>query len=341
MIHRETFLGLGRALSIAIPIACGLGCGEAIDEELAHENEDSHSSTLTTDKTKVSSPYGVYPDCIAPGVGIETHSWWHEDGEMHPRHVHLAACVPNARDTTGTAVKVSGVLPIVVRIMAFNNPGYINWVRWGWQSSYLQTKTFSPRLQCQTGPDQHKECTWYETLSVDTSKMTVGGMDELRISPNVQQDDLGDRQFCTANFQIHRGGSGNYRSSPTPISRSWYTDFDYANAQWNNYMSLFKSTSETMPTVKGIIDVAVQHANCNGTARSMGFVDADFHAFHSGTGAQPATFYNQAGCYKGTVKLDTTKLSNGVHTVYLQTQEEVAGEGMQAAAGKYMIRVQN
>src|SRR5829696_8863167 len=32
MTHRETLLGLGRALSIAIPFACGLGCGEAMDE---------------------------------------------------------------------------------------------------------------------------------------------------------------------------------------------------------------------------------------------------------------------------------------------------------------------
>ena len=341
MTHRTTSLRFSRALSIAIPLVLCGACGGATDDELLPENEEERADTLTTDKTQVSSPYGVYPDCIAPAVGIETHSWWHEDGEMHPRHVHLATCLPNARDTTGSAVKVSGVLPAVVRIMAFNNPGYINWVRYSWQSDIIQTKKYSPRLQCQTSPDQHKECTWYETLDIDTSKMNVGGMDELRISPNVEHDDLGTRQFCTANFQLHRGGSGNYRSSPAPISRAWYTDFDYANAQWNNYMSLFTSTSQTMPTVKGVISLAVQHSNCNGTSHSAGYVDANFHASQSGTAPEPVPFYDKPGCFKGTVQLDTTKLTNGVHSVYLQTMEEVDGKGMQASAGKYLIRVQN
>jgi hypothetical protein len=318
-------------------VAAGGGC--AVEAE--DEDSEAVESTLTTDRSKVSSPYGVYPDCVAPGVGIETHSWWHEKGEKHPRHVHLGACVPNARDTTGAAVKVTGKFPIAVRIMSFNTPGHINWVRWSWGSSGVQqTKKYSPRLACQSKPDEHKECTWYDTLDIDPSTSKHSGMDELRISPNMQHDDLKDRQFCTANFQVHRGGSSNYRKTPAPISRSWYTNFDYANVQWNNYMSLFTSTNQTMPTVKGTIDVQVQHANCNGTARSTGFIDADFHAFQMGQGRAPIPFYDQPGCWKGTVKLDTTKLSNGVHTVYLQTNEETS-DGAHAGAGKYFIRVQN
>ena len=45
-------------------------------------------------------PYGVYPDCIAPAVPLEVHSWWQQDTDPVPRHIHIGACLPNARDLT-------------------------------------------------------------------------------------------------------------------------------------------------------------------------------------------------------------------------------------------------
>lgn len=290
----------------------------------------------------LTSPYGVYPNCIAPAVGLETHSWWHETGEHSPRHLHIATCLPNARDTTGTQVKVSGVLPAVLRIISFNSPGYINQARYAWESDVITSHRFDPRLQCQATPDEHKECTWYVAMGIDTDRMRVSGMDELRLTPNMQHDDLGTRQYLSLNFQLHRGGSGNYRSSPALISRGWYTGLDYINVTWNNYMSLFTNLNQTMPVVKGTIDVNVSHASCSGSgvSDSQGFIDADFHAAQRGRIPAPTPFYKFSGCHSGTVRLDTTKLSNGVHTVYLQTQERDL-RGLNAGAGKYFINVQN
>lgn len=289
----------------------------------------------------LSSPYGVYPNCIAPAVGFENHSWWHQEGEQQPRHVHLAACLPNARANDGGGVTVSGVLPAVVRVMSFNNPGFINIARYAWQGNVIDVHSFNPRLQCQQRPDELKECTWYVPMNIDTNQMNVSGMDELRLTPNVQHDDLNTRQFGTNNFQIHRGGSGNYRSSPAFIARSWYTGLDYANVQWDNYVDLFRSPTETMPTVSGTITLQVRHDKCSGNSSvSHGFVDPNFHAVQRGEKPAPQPFYEQSGCFRGTVQLDTTKLANGQHGIYLQTQESDS-RGQNSGAGLWFINVQN
>lgn len=314
--------------------------------------------------------YGVYPNCIPPAIGVEDHSWWWQPGEQFPRHVHIAACAPNSRDNNGNYVAVSGDVPLTLRIMSFNNPGKLTWVRGGYvpngSLAFEGTdcpgaefcQTFRTPLRCQEKPDERKECTWFVNINFRTDP-TVSGLKELRLSPNIIHDDLGGaRQFATLNFQIYLKGSGapsNYRSSPNPIVRSWYTGFDYANFSWGNYISLLGTdTSKNVPTLSGVVPLQVAHSRGSHTQISKLFIDPNFHAnpeYHiNAQVGQPGPgvailLYEKQGLFRGTFDFDTTKFSNGIHNFYFQTEDrEGSGEtfgGMNAGAMKVTINIQN
>ncbi len=74
--------------------------------------------------------YGQYPDCIAPAIPAEVHSWWKEPDEEFPRHVHTASCMPNARDQDGPILPDDATF--WVRSATYNNPGDVKYVRHGW-----------------------------------------------------------------------------------------------------------------------------------------------------------------------------------------------------------------
>jgi PKD repeat protein len=301
----------------------------------------SDTLTKTSYIQVLESPYGIFPNCIAPAIGIETHSWWHENGEAAPRHVHMGACVPNARDNSGSILTVRGVLPVVQRVVSYNNPGELTMVRYQWESDTIFQHNINPHMQCQTSPDEFKECFWYFQMYIDTSVMNATGHDELRMTPNFVHPDLGTRQYNSLNFEVHRGGSKNYRPGPEPQNRAWYTGMDYVNARWVNYMDYFTSVNQTMPTISGIIDVSVSHDKCSGdTNQSVGYVDPPFHAFHAGKADEPIPFYSFGTCFRGVVQLDTRQFTNGVHVIYLQSQE-TDSRGLNAGAGAYRVNIQN
>ena len=310
-----------------------------------------------------SNSFGVYPDCIAPAIGVETHSWWQQPGEHAARHVHLGTCAPNARDLTGQLVSYEGdSITLLTRIVAFNNPGRLYRVRadiWKDNPDYSDcpggiTCVSLPDLTCGANPSSgwdfvhevapgFNECHEWVELSIPLDRIS-GGLKEFRLSPFVRQSDLPDSplQFATSNFQIYlTGGSNNYRRYTDPESRSWYEKgFTYANARWAGYMDLFESLNETMPTLSGVVTINVAHSECDASSRSLGYIDPAFHPAHTGHSAEPAPFYEKSGCFRGSVQLDTTQLSNGIHSLYLQTREE-SDVGMNAGAGKYFFRVQN
>lgn len=304
-----------------------------------------------------SSPYGRYPNCVAPAVPLEAHSWWWEDGEPVARHVHMAACAPNARDTTGKAVTVNGNAELVldVLITAFNNPGQLTWGRVGVVPgsgikpgcpSSTDCDRFEPPLTCGAKPSAgwdtveptshgRYECKRWVVFNIPASSLKPG-LKELRMSPNVVHPDLGTRQFATFNSQIFITGSGpsNYRSTAWPIARSWYTGFGYANVAVN-YPDWFTSTRESIPTVRGVLPIKVSHFEGNHTVHSVAYIDADFHHDHNGK-----VLYDKRGRFTGTVQLDTRTLTNGIHSLYFQTTDDGPG-GMNAGALKLFINVQN
>ncbi|HEX6384854.1 MAG TPA: hypothetical protein VF177_09305 [Anaerolineae bacterium] len=304
---------------------------------------------------QIGSPFGVFPNCIAPAIGIEDHSWWHEPGEATPRHVHIAACVPNARDTTGDVLSVSGELHITARVILFNTPGKLNWIQAGIFESTddsagasgpcpgtpLACHQFDPPFQCQTYPDEEKECTLYVQMLIPTQAAPHAGLVELRMRPNVSHVDLDARQFPTLNFQIYvRDGRSetNYRNSPVPIIRSWYTDMEYAIFSLENYIVLLgDDLSKSVPTVSGIVPLKVKHGGGTFVQTSKLFLDPDFHHHHPGT-----QLYEVPGLFVGTFNWDSRTVPNGIHTLYFQTEDKRTDDGgVNAGAMALQVNVQN
>lgn len=299
---------------------------------------------LTLIPSVAAADFGWWPDCTAPSIPLEVHSWWLQPGEPHARHLHLAACAPNSRDTTGGLVSLSTREPLHVKVTSFNNPGTVSWVRWSWESDIKQRITMNK--PCQSAPNQLQECSWWVDFTLDPFLASRGGLRELRLSPNITTNDLGERQFGTLNFQIYLNNGktpSNYRSRPNPIGRSWYsTGFDYANVEVN-YTDFFRGAGDlgkSIPTVGGVVPLRIRHREGNFAVRSQLWQDPDFHAnpdsWHQGVGR----LYTKPGRFDGTYNWDTRQLPNGRHWLYFETVDE-GPTGTNAGALKLPFDVQN
>jgi hypothetical protein len=300
----------------------------------------------------VDGPFGVYPNCIAPGTPIEVHSWWAEPDEAIPRHLHMSACLPNARDTSGELVSISRPQRFTTQIKLFNAPGVVNLARWAWESDVQEV--VRTNFECQERPMERRECEWEVDMTLDPDSASSGGLHEIRLTPNIGENDLGKRQYASLNYQIYldNGKSpNNYRSRTDPIARSWYTDFDYANVAVN-YMDFFRGEADlnkTVPTVSGVVPLRIQHQKGSHTQRSQLWLDPDFHHspedFDNAVVGRPnpsgsVLLYDHAGRFNGTYDWDTRGLANGRHALYFQTVDE-GDTGLHAAAMRLFFDVRN
>lgn len=328
----------------------------------------AEAAIYTSPPTGIGS-WGVYPNCVYPAVPIEVHSWWDEDDapKVHgdstrytnddaPRHIHLATCLPNARNDGSVSLAANTKYPFVMRVMSFNNPSIINWVRFGFQSSNAET-TISTNLSCNTSVASHKymagrsECTWYVDSVLATSNTAGYGTNEVRLSPNVSNHvDLGTRQFATLNYQIkvNNGLTNKYRSNNNNIGRSWYVLLDYVNDSVN-YMDIFamnfasENKTRTIPLVKGVVPIKVSGREGNGTLKPIIWQNMNHHAnptFWKGKATvgtvDPLTggklvFVGKGQSGTDTFNWDTTKLPDGRHKLYFQNAESDEG-GISAGA---------
>lgn len=282
------------------------------------------------------------------------------------RHVHMGMCIPNERKLQDTALTMAGVYDQLKAVMVLhNNPGVIGWNAmgiWNGSTSIIFQKTcvdlatcgnvpwiqrastcvggghscitYKPPLSCAVGTT----CRYVVTMKLHMAPGSCTGDCEMRMRPNLSSiSPRGDRQFTTLNFQVYLGGSGSYRSSPAPIGRGWYTGSEYVNANIKNYMTWFAGRTDiAVPVVKGVLSIVVGHAQGSGTGvRSHLAVDPDGHMDMPGT-----TVYDVAGLKSGTVSIDTTTLSNGLHRLRILT-EEANSVGRSFGGAVYWINVGN
>lgn len=315
-----------------------------------------------TSTTQAADDWGFYPDCRAPAIPMEVHSWWKEPSEQFPRHVHTAACLPNARNTQGPLV--SGGETFWIRSVTYNQPGRVESVRARWGDEGFATKKGDPRNAsiCRAHPVTGlEECIWYDDFALSLTLMRYDE-DELRLRTVIVHDDLLRKpsQWSAPGFQVRRAIDGTHKNPVrNPFARAWYTNQGYAVVD-TNYQDLIPE-DRSIPLVNGTVSLYVRHTDTAGgkfSRKSVAWENVDFHACPSlweepvavgdvvdGCGPtmeRPARkLYEVSGLWKGTLNWDTTKVPNGINFVYIQTQVQRSDGAMNAGAMKLLFEVMN
>jgi len=308
---------------------------------------------------EANGPWGEYPNCIAPAIPLETHSWWLEAGTALPHHLHSGSCVPHARTTNGSQAEVRVTEPteFTLRITTYNYEGNeVNWSRMQWVGDTYDQRDRG--LACTPSDPSYSvvggngQCVWQVEHVLDPNQ-AHDGMDELRVTPNISDNEFGKRQFASAKYQVWTLGNSTYRSQAWPQGDSWYEGFDYCGARVG-ISELFEpgQTHLTKPLLSGVVRIPVDHDRCEGNdVTSLGWLDTSFHQhpefwreplppvgqFHKHGGM---LLYAEDGLFEGDVVLDTTQLCDGQHSLYFQSQDQ-RSEGMNAGALKVLVDTKN
>lgn len=234
-------------------------------------------------------------------VFLETQTWWTPTpgttGKNDFGHLHLGTCFPYKQALTGT-------VDFDVRLMMHDNPGKAFLFRVGTEDVVLGQQDFDMTCSVAT-------CEKWLRVSLDTTKASHDGRNEFRFSVKLNEPD-GNVMFESSGWQAYlKNGkaSSDYRSSDVTIARGWYTGALYTNAEITSDIPLTPVSGIWSPAVKltaGAGGIPVTHWSWH--------VDPSFHAVPANPGTITA---EGSGELRSTIKIDTTKLTNGTHRLVL------------------------
>jgi len=242
-----------------------------------------------------------------PRVFLETQAWWTPTpgttGKNDFGHLHLGTCFPYKQTLTGK-------VDFDIRVTMHHNPGKAFLLRVMNESSVFYSATIND-----TCPNDG-DCVFWHHVTADTTKSSHDGRNEFRFSVKLNEPD-GRVQFESSGWQAYlKNGKtvSNYRSSDVTIARGWYTGAEYDNAQLNSDIPLAPVKGTWSPSVQmaaGAGGIPVTHYSVN--------VDPDFHMMPPDPGW---VIRDAAGSFKGTVSIDTTRLANGPHRLFLRADAD-------------------
>jgi hypothetical protein len=275
----------------------------------------------TTEGASAVSFYGTWPNCQNGGYAIESQGWWQPlAGAPEPGasgHIHLGVCFP----LNGT---LSGAAPVDAVIQLHNNPSTLTNVRWSDEVAVRQNAPQS--FSCAT-----EQCQITVPLTIDPGLMANSGWHEIRFTADTRTKD-GQRMFQTTRWCVNaaNGRSASNYCGPTDPGRNaaagWYTGIEYTNV-W-----IDDGTFPYQP-LKGTWCFRARFEDDRGFAS----VDPAFHADPPNIGT---VLYDDVGLNVWrSICLDTTTLTNGVHTLHLRTDDAGTPPAPPGtASGVYSIR---
>lgn len=271
---------------------------------------------------------GLYPE---PRIFLENQAWWQPtvSGTEDHGHIHSGACVPRTHYPDGTPVKVSGGMPIAIRTVTHDNPGLLRFSRvhlttpganQGVMRSNIGKYCTETSPQWSAATDG---CVFWSTAVIDTTVARYDGFQELRVSSNVQHDGSADTMFSSGGWQVYLANGkpvkhlrANADGSPRDYveGRGWYLGANYTNAGIDSRIPY---------EVSGTWSVKAHFvAGASGIDATRGYASIDPN-FHFGSAGTPV--YAGPAPYKGTLSIDTTKLTNGLHRLFLRTDAPCDG----------------
>ncbi len=286
-----------------------------------------HMNDTVGMEAMASMPVAAPEDCSRYGgakrVYLEAQAWWMptpgKSGGTDQGHLHQGTCFPWAQ-------QIKGTIPFDIRLMLHNNPGKLESLTmqiFGDKGSAVAAKkSFSPPLtiaNCaqsggilSTDAMGMKNCLWIVHLEADTTVAPYDGRQEFRIRPKISEPD-GNTMVGSTSWQAYLTNGkpqNDYRSYDLMQGKGWYSGASYSIARIDG----------GFPTgpVKGTLSLK---ARCESDGPPVGHclaaIDPDFHAGNPGT-----TILDQHGAWQGTIAIDTTKLSNGTHRLFLKTDTD-------------------
>ena len=241
------------------------------------------------------------------------------------RHIHLATCFPLDQTLKGT-------VPFDIHVQMHMNPGTLTSVDLqvfgdGVDVAQIAAK---PKVICPVA-----QCDYWYHLDYDTTQVPADGSLEFRFHAKVTSPD-GSLGYTSSGWQAVLANGGrpvqSYRPAAYLEARGWYEGTEYENAR-------FVTPLPSGP-VKGAWTFGVSLApGSGGTAVNHVLVSVDPH-FHNVPVDRGIVVFEKAGPYVGSITIDTTKLSNGVHRLFMRTDSNVAagtGSGILA----FNFRVDN
>jgi hypothetical protein len=274
----------------------------------------------------VSTPASAAPDPLTCNgypeerVFLESHAWWQPvlNGDEDFGHLHTETCFPRTHDRNGNVQKITGTLQLDVRVVMHDNPGTLDWLRIQVSGDGFNNVGFHRDMnETCTGADDPDwdahmgACTWWVRADVDTTVAGADGFNELRVSAKVEEPN-GDEMRNSTGWQAYLANGKSvkhYRSDTGAFTegRGWYEGAGYAIGRLADPIPHEVSGTWTPNVVvdegSGGVDVA----------RSRVMVDPRFH--HGDEGWK---VLDQAGSYRGRISIDTTKLADGLHRLYIQ-----------------------
>ena len=271
---------------------------------------------LSAAVARADSPLGTYPACAGRAQGYETQTWWAPLAGApmagQSGHVHLGACLPELYSTLDATLQVDAVVQL------HNNPSLLVATRWSDGSAVIQTVKQS--FSCAT-----EQCSLTVPLIIDPKRFKSSGWRELRLTADTRTRD-GQRDYNTTRWcyfvkssaprkdECAAPGSANERTG----AAGWYSGLEYLNV-WTRW-------ADIDPTPKtGVWDVDVKFDKPTGKKGSFdgGFVSVDPH-FHADPVDEGMVIPVDRTTGWQVVHVDTTRLANGPHRLFLQTRAKGA-----------------
>lgn len=309
----------------------------------AHASAASKPQSASVPSAPLADPVAVDPtNCSSytdyPRWFFDSQAWWKDknEGYFDQEHLMLATCFPHAQT-------VKGIVPFDLVIKLHNNPGKITWVR---AQIYLSSSdpNYSaikngchgdgivcydpqPPLSC---PPTVTDCTFNIHLEVDTTKFPYDGLQEFRIATNM---DMGNsmRLYQTNGWRAYLANGKPVKPvgfDSTLLSvegRGWHTGTNYINARldsfpqspvsgtWKFKVRLDKGAGGTPVTEHEILIDPSTHEGNRGIAVPI-----------TVNGVAKVTPYLGSGRYTGSVSIDTCKLTNGTHRLFLRAGSTIS-----------------
>jgi hypothetical protein len=212
---------------------------------------------------------------------------------------------------------LTGNVTFRVRTVMHRNPGQLHRVQVGIVGPKVSgAPSCGDGLVCarmdspRTCPQE--TCQWWDEITVNTAWHAKDGWQEFRIKGYVKEPD-GEEMIVSNGFHAYlRNGHPIESAVNNPdsmVARGWYTDAGYTNASIIN--------PPTGP-VSGVWEPQVRLDRGADGIPVVGYyiaLDTDFHNANPGISVASGN----SGPYQGRLQIDTRRLSNGWHRLFLKT----------------------